>query len=162
LDGVIPIDADTARRLAAVAPSFTRILTDPETGVVLSVGRKRYRPPPDLARYIRLRDGTCRFPGCNRRARHTQIDHTVQRQDGGPTRWDNLACLCEKHHHLKDETVWKVVQLDGGVLQWTSPAGRIYTTEPETQLPAPDTHEYEATSDAADLDDTTDDNCAPF
>jgi hypothetical protein len=142
LDGVIPIDADTARRLAAAAPSFTRILTDPETGVVLSVGRKRYRPPPDLARYIRLRDGTCRFPGCNRRARHTQIDHTIQRQDGGPTQWDNLACLCEKHHHLKDETVWKVVQLDRGIMQWTSPAGRIYTTEPETQLPAPDTHEY--------------------
>jgi hypothetical protein len=142
LDGVTPIDADTARRLAAVAPSFTRILTHPETGVVLSVGRKRYRPPPDLARYIRLRDGTCRFPGCNRRARHTQIDHTIQRQDGGPTQWDNLACLCEKHHHLKDETVWKVVQLDHGILQWTSPAGRVYTTEPETQLPAPDTHEY--------------------
>jgi hypothetical protein len=139
---VTPIDADTARRLAAVAPSFTRILTHPETGVVLSVGRKRYRPPPDLARYIRLRDGTCRFPGCNRRARHTQIDHTIQRQDGGPTQWDNLACLCEKHHHLKDETVWKVVQLDHGILQWTSPAGRVYTTEPEIQLPAPDTHEY--------------------
>jgi hypothetical protein len=58
--------------------------------------------------------------------------------------------------------VWKVVQFDRGVLQWTSPTGRVYTTEPETQLPAPDTHEYEATSDAADLDDTTDDNCAPF
>jgi hypothetical protein len=62
----------------------------------------------------------------------------VQRQGGGPTRWDNLACLCEKHHHLKDETVWKVVQLDRGILQWTSPAGRIYTTEPETQLPVPE------------------------
>jgi hypothetical protein len=162
LDGVTPIDADTARRLAAVAPSFTRILTHPETGVVLSVGRKRYRPPPDLARYIRLRDGTCRFPGCNRRARHTQIDHTIQRQNGGPTQWDNLACLCEKHHHLKDETAWKVVQLDHGILQWTSPAGRIYTTEPETQLPVLEIDESEATTDAADRDSSTDDNCPPF
>jgi hypothetical protein len=166
LDGVTPIDADTARRLAAAAPSFTRILTDPETGVVLSVGRKRYRPPPDLARYIRLRDGTCRFPGCNRRARHTQIDHTVQRQDGGPTRWDNLACLCEKHHHLKDETAWKVVQLDRGVLQWTSPAGRIYTTEPETQLPAPNIQlpapDESAAIPAVTPADNEEDEVAPF
>ena len=95
LNGVIPIDADTARQLARAAPSFTRVLTDPENGAVLSVGRKRYRPPRDLARYIRLRDGTCRFPGCNRRARRAEIDHTIQRQNGGPTRWDNLACLCE-------------------------------------------------------------------
>ena len=137
LNGVVPIDPDTARRLAVAAPSFTRILTHPETGVVLSVGRERYRPPPDLARYIRLRDGTCRFPGCNRKAKHTEIDHTVQRQAGGLTQYDNLACLCEKHHHLKDETVWKVVQLPGGVLEWTSPAGRIYTTDPELELPAP-------------------------
>jgi hypothetical protein len=50
---------------------------------------------------------------------------------------------------LKDETVWKVVQLDRGVLQWTSPAGRIYTTEPEMQLPVPDTHEY----DIADVEE---------
>jgi hypothetical protein len=119
---------------------------------VLSVGRKRYRPPPDLARYIRLRDGSCRFPGCNRRARHTQIDHTIQRQDGGPTQWDNLACLCEKHHHLKDETVWKVVQLDHGILQWTSPAGRVYTTEPEMQLPVPEVPAADAPSVDADAD----------
>jgi len=135
LDGVTPIDADTARLLASVAPSFTRLLTHPETGVVLSVGRKKYRPPPDLLRYLRLRDGTCRFPGCRRRARRTEIDHTRQRQSGGPTQSDNLACLCSKHHHLKDETVWKVVQLSGGVLEWTSPAGRTYTTYPELELP---------------------------
>jgi hypothetical protein len=158
LNGVVPIDPDTARRLAAAAPSFTRILTHPETGVVLSVGRERYRPPPDLARYIRLRDGTCRFPGCNRKARYTEIDHTVQRQAGGLTQYDNLACLCEKHHHLKDETVWKVVQLPGGVLEWTSPAGRVYTTDPELELPAPDLMPVaeDAQQRAADAAETND------
>ncbi|MEB0268075.1 HNH endonuclease, partial [Cryobacterium sp. 10I5] len=34
LAGYGPIDPDTARRLAAGAPSFTRLLTHPETGVV--------------------------------------------------------------------------------------------------------------------------------
>jgi hypothetical protein len=50
---------------------------------------------------------------------------------------------------LKDETVWKVVQLDRGILHGTSPTGRTYTTGPATQLPAPDTHEY----DIADVEE---------
>ncbi|WP_372490791.1 DUF222 domain-containing protein [Rathayibacter rubneri] len=50
LDGYGPIDPATARRLAADAPSFTRILTHPETGAVLSVGRTAYRVPADLRR----------------------------------------------------------------------------------------------------------------
>ncbi|MDE1363579.1 DUF222 domain-containing protein, partial [Bacillus paralicheniformis] len=68
LEGYGPIDADTARRIAARAPSFTRILTHPETGAVLSVGRDRYTVPKDLRTWLRLRDETCRFPGCNRNA----------------------------------------------------------------------------------------------
>ncbi|MBO0983457.1 DUF222 domain-containing protein [Rathayibacter sp. SD072] len=46
LDGYGPIDPATARRLAADAPSFTRILTHPETGATLSVGRTAYRVRP--------------------------------------------------------------------------------------------------------------------
>ncbi|WP_233550738.1 DUF222 domain-containing protein, partial [Cryobacterium melibiosiphilum] len=41
LDGVQPIDPETARRLAGTATGFTRLLVHPETGVVLSVGRDR-------------------------------------------------------------------------------------------------------------------------
>jgi hypothetical protein len=63
LDGYGPIDAETARRLAAHAPSFQRILTHPETGAYLSYGRDKYRVPADLAGYLRVRDGVCRFPG---------------------------------------------------------------------------------------------------
>lgn len=39
LEGYGPIDAETARQVAANAPHFYRILTHPETGTVLSVGR---------------------------------------------------------------------------------------------------------------------------
>ncbi|WP_241985825.1 MULTISPECIES: DUF222 domain-containing protein [Cryobacterium] len=48
LEGCGPIDPETARELAAGAPSFTRILVHPETGVMLSVGRNQYRVPKDL------------------------------------------------------------------------------------------------------------------
>ncbi|RWZ64296.1 HNH endonuclease [Labedella populi] len=137
LDGYGPIDADTARRLAAKAPSFTRILTHPETGVVLSVGRDSYAVPADLKRFVQLRDGRCRFPGCGRVARGCEIDHTVAWADGGETAADNLAALCSGHHHLKHETAWSVARTDpaptggGARLVWTSPAGRTHTTEPD-------------------------------
>jgi hypothetical protein len=44
LDGYGPIDPQTARDLAAQAPEFHRMLTHPETGVVLSLGNTKYTP----------------------------------------------------------------------------------------------------------------------
>ena len=104
LDGYGPIPADTARHLAAHAPSFHRILTHPETGAYLSYSRTTYRVPADLARYLRTRDGTCRFPGCGRRATTCDLDHTVPWNPDGHTRHDNLAHLCRRHHRLKHHT----------------------------------------------------------
>ena len=128
--------AETARWLAARAPSFMRLLTHPETGVALSLGRTRYAVPSDLRTWLRVRDGTCRFPGCSRAARFCEVDHTDDWQFGGATRYDNLAHLCKSHHNLKHHTGWKVVQLGGGVLEWTSPLGKTYTVDPETKISA--------------------------
>ena len=136
LEGYGPIDAETARRLAAQAPSFIRILTHPETGAVLSVGRTRYAVPRDLRTWLLVRDKTCRFPGCSRAARHCEVDHTDDWQFGGETRYDNLAHLCKSHHNLKHHTGWKVEQRGDGVLEWTSPLGRKYLVEPETKIRA--------------------------
>ena len=135
LDGYGPIDADTARRLAARAPSFTRILTNPVSGTVLDVDRRSYRPPADLERWLQVRDGTCRFPGCNRAARRSDIDHTLGWNDGGRTAFDNLAHLCAAHHHLKHETSWSVRQIGAGTLDWTTPAGRRHLTHPANPIP---------------------------
>jgi hypothetical protein len=138
LDGYGPIDADTARTLASRAPSFIRLLTHPETGAVLSVGRDSYRVPHDLKNWLQVRDATCRFPGCSRHAARCEIDHNRDWANGGQTRHDNLAHLCKSHHTLKHKSDWQVTQpRDGtGNLTWTSPAGRNYTTEPEIQMRA--------------------------
>ena len=130
LEGYGPIDPHTAARLAATAPGFTRLLTHPETGAVLSVGRDRYSPPPELRRWLRARDETCRFPGCARRTGDCEIDHTDDWQNRGPTSHDNLAHLCPSHHHLKHNTRWAVRQVGHGLLHWTSPSGRTYVTKP--------------------------------
>ncbi|MBF4512385.1 HNH endonuclease [Plantibacter sp. VKM Ac-2885] len=116
------------------APSFTRILVQPETGAVLSVGRNQYRIPADLQRAVRLRDGTCRAPGCGRRARACDLDHSVAWEDGGATDGGNLACLCRHHHRMKHLPGWNLDHGPGGVLEWTTPDGKPYRTEPD---PAP-------------------------
>lgn len=147
LDGYGPIPADTARRLAAHAPSFQRILTHPETGAYLSYSRTRYRVPADLAGYLRARDGTCRFPGCGRRATTCDLDHTTDWAHGGHTRHDNLAHLCRKHHRLKHRTRWRMTQEPDGTIRWTSPAGRHHVTEPAHPFTE---HRRRANGDAAD------------
>lgn len=131
LDGYGPIDPDTAARLAVTAPTMTRILTHPETGAILSVGREQYRVPAELQRAVRLRDTTCRAPGCGRRARRCDLDHTTAWQHGGTTAVDNLACLCRHHHRLKHQPGWQLEQGHAGTLNWTTPDGRQYETRPE-------------------------------
>lgn len=137
LDGYGPIDAETARELAAGAPSFIRLLTHPETGAVLSVGRDSYRVPQDLKNWLQIRDGTCRFPGCSRHSSQCDLDHTEDWAFDGHTRQDNLAHLCLSHHRLKHSTAWRVAHDgSGGTIAWISPTGHRYATEPETRLPA--------------------------
>jgi hypothetical protein len=135
LEGYGPIDAQTAREIASVAKSWQKLVTDPVTGIVLRMGRKRYRVPKDLRVWLRVRDGTCRFPGCSRSAVRCDLDHTVDwfALDGRSDH-DNLAHLCRGHHALKHASDWSVEQLPGGILCWTSPAGIRYETDPELEL----------------------------
>jgi hypothetical protein len=136
LEGFGPIDIETARQLCASAPSFIRVLTHPETGAVLSVGRQRYRVPADLKTALVVRDETCRFPGCRRRAVRCDLDHATDWQDGGASDVDNLEHQCRKHHRLKHQLGWRIAHDGGGHLTWTSPSGRRYRTEPARRVDA--------------------------
>jgi hypothetical protein len=137
LAGYGPIDPETARKLAGKSKTWYRLLTDPETGAPLSLGRTRYTPTKQMRDYLALRDGTCRWEGCNRQAKHCEIDHTEAWEFGGPTDCDNLSHVCPKHHRMKHQTTWTAKQLPGGVIRWTSPDGPAYVTEPEVRLPIP-------------------------
>ena len=124
LVGRAPIDAATARCLAAETHSLARVLTDPVDGTVIAVDR--YRTAVPQRRFLRARDQHCRFPGCRRAAIRCEIDHTIDHARGGPTALWNLAHLCQRHHSMKQFTAWRVRQHPGGVLEWTSPTGRLY------------------------------------
>ncbi len=132
--GVGPIDIATARRLAADAPSLTRLLTDPISGGILDMDARQYRPAAALKRWLAVRDVTCTFPGCGRRASACDLDHITAWAEGGPTRADNLAHLCRSHHTLKHETKWRVERPRAGGAAagstWTSTTRHTRAADP--------------------------------
>ena len=101
----------------------------------LAIGTLSYRPPAALARHVRLRDGTCRFPGCAVPARECDLDHLIPFPQG-PTSAGNLHALCRRHHSLKHEDGWTVQADDRHGLRWTSPHGATATTYPDDTLAA--------------------------
>ena len=135
VDGVGPIPVERARELCGAASGWMRILTRPDTGVVLSVGREQYRPPADLRRLVQWRSSRCMAPGCGVPADRCDIDHSTAWEHGGHTEASNLAPLCRGHHTLKHHTDWRVTATPGGGLEWTSPAGRTYLVQPERRIP---------------------------
>ena len=93
----------------------------------------RYRPSAALAEFVRSRDVTCRWMGCDKPAWQADIDHSVP-YPLGPTHPSNTSCLCRFHHLLKTFHCgpggWQVAQRDDGTMIFTTPSGRVHTTEP--------------------------------
>jgi hypothetical protein len=88
-------------------------------------------PNKPMTRWIRMRDKTCRAPGCRVPAHRCDLDHTVSYASGGRTTHDRLGALCRHHHRMKHLGGWRLIQLKPGHFRWISPTGRIYDVGPE-------------------------------
>jgi len=93
-----------------------------------------YVPSTALADFVRCRDLTCRWPGCDRPATDCDVDHTIPYAVGGPTHASNLKCYCRTHHLVKTFWGWREQQLPDGTLILTSPAGQTHVTTPGSAL----------------------------
>ncbi|MGB4777951.1 DUF222 domain-containing protein [Microbacterium sp.] len=131
LDGYGPIPLDRAIELAGGAKSWIRVLTHPVSGTVMDVDRRAYRVPADLRRLLEIRHPTCVFPGCNRPSDRCDMDHRRRWADGGTTSVGNLAPECERHHPVKDESLWQLHrEHDSGPLHWITPTGLRVDEDP--------------------------------
>ena len=134
----VAVPALTAWALAA-GGTWRRLVTDPASGVVIDVGRTRYRPPAGLADLVRARDRACVFPTCQTPAERCDIDHLTAWSQGGTTSLDNLATLCEAHHRLKHTPGWALTRDQAsGILSWHTPDKTVYQRHPNgtiTRLP---------------------------
>ena len=120
-------DPDTIIRLGTA---------NPHTGAVEQLDEQTYRPGAKLARLVRARDGTCRYPGCATPAARCDLDHVIA-YPAGPTSAANLQTLCRVHHGFKHHGGWTVTMTPDGVCTWTAPNGRSHTTHPTPSTTTP-------------------------
>jgi hypothetical protein len=138
LEGYGAISSVTARALARDG-TWRRLVTDPQSGALLDVGRTRYRPPADLDEHVRIRDGSCVQPRCTTPASRCDLDHTIpfDAPSDGDTSAANLNPLCRTDHLLKTHAGFQLVQVAPGVFEWTTPTGHRYLQRPEGLPPPP-------------------------
>lgn len=121
-DDVLALLADPATRIRVAG-------SNPTTGAAATDATVAYRPAAPIARRVRRRDGTCRFPGCGTPADRCDLDHVV-RWPEGPTTEANLVTLCRTHHGFKHHAGWRLEMTPLGICTWTAPTGREHTTGP--------------------------------
>ena len=96
-DGLIPPELVTElAKSSKLVPLVHPADAAPEPG---------YVPSAALADFVRCRDLTCRWPGCDRPAHECDLDHTVPHARGGPTHASNLKCYCRTHHRKRPFTL---------------------------------------------------------
>ncbi|QZH62471.1 HNH endonuclease [Mycolicibacterium farcinogenes] len=97
-----------------------------------------YRPSVALSEFIRWRDLTCRFPGCDAPVARCDIDHTAP-WPVGPTHPSNTKLYCRAHHLIKTFCPgWTDRQFPDGTVEITTPTGHTYLTEPHGAAMFPD------------------------
>jgi hypothetical protein len=112
LDHTGPVAGEIVRRLACDAAVMRVVLggrSEP-----LDVGRRTAVVSPAMRRALILRDGHCRFPGCDRPHTWCDAHHAVHWADGGETAVANLLLLCRRHHRLVHrEGGFRLEMMDG-------------------------------------------------
>jgi Domain of unknown function (DUF222) len=123
--GILP--AESVREMAATAtlkPLEVPTAVTPDPG---------YRPTAKTAEFIRWRDLTCRWPGCDRPVDKSDIDHTVP-WPYGPTHPSNNKPYCRVHHLIKTFYTglggWSDQQLPDGTIILTAPTGNVEVLHP--------------------------------
>ncbi len=125
------VAVETARRLGCDGALVG--VVEGAKGEPLAVGRRTRAVPPAIRRALRVRDGGCRFPGCDC-SRYVHAHHIKHWADGGETRLDNLVTLCSQHHRQVHEGGYGV-RMNDGEIQFTRPDGRVIPPAGGTGLP---------------------------
>ncbi len=115
------VAVETARRLGCDGALLG--VVKGAQGEPLAVGRRTRAVPPAIRRALRVRDGGCRFPGCDR-SRHVHAHHIRHWADGGETALGNLVTLCSQHHRQVHEGGYGV-RVRQGAIEFTRPDGRM-------------------------------------
>jgi 5-methylcytosine-specific restriction protein A len=138
LDGTV-LDPATVGAMLCDAGVHRFITAGPS--VMLDAGRATRTVSPQLFTALALRDGGCRFPGCDQRVSRCEAHHVVPWQHGGATDQSNLVILCWRHHHdFAHHPRWQLKLLEDGTVEVTRPDGVVLTSHPPSKLPTTEFH----------------------
>jgi hypothetical protein len=115
-----PISAEQVKEWLG---SATYVIVRPVVDLAEHVPVDSYEIPQRHRVSVELRDHTCRFPHCGRKASRCDLDHARPHGRGGPTCPCNLVPLCRRHHRAKTHSRWRYEVTKPGTYQWTSPNG---------------------------------------
>ncbi|MFV0494614.1 DUF222 domain-containing protein [Mycobacterium sp.] len=148
VDGYGPIPAEVARNLigSAIADkdsraTMRRLYASPKSGALVAMESRSRQFPRGLAKFIELRDRTCRTPYCDAPIRHR--DHAVPWHRGGRTTAQNGLGLCERCNYVKESAGWRVeTTAESGrhTAEFTTPTGRSYRSTAPPAYPDGDHH----------------------
>jgi hypothetical protein len=122
------ITTEAVRRLACDA-GIHRMVTHGHSAVC-DYGRQTRTISDALYELLFVRDGGCRWPGCDVEAAFCDAHHALHWGDLGETEPENLALLCWHHHHCLHEQHFSLEPLGAGHFQLHSPFGSTHETRP--------------------------------
>ena len=128
LDTGEPIDPTTAIRLLLEAGGFTRVITDPVTGVALDMDRTARLATRQQREWLLLTHSTCTRDGCTHPAAESDIDHwdAYHGPSRGRTDIGNLHPFCSPDNQAKEKSKLRYRRRPDDTVQLVSPTG--YTT----------------------------------
>jgi hypothetical protein len=113
IDGYGAVPAEIARRMVSSAAgnerskaTLRRLYRHPKSSALTAMESRSRCFPKGLAKFIGLRDQTCRTPYCDAQIRHR--DHAVPRSRGGPTHTLNGLGMCARCNYTKESPGWQV------------------------------------------------------
>ncbi len=106
----LPISAKAVERIACDC-AVTRIVLGSDS-TVIDVGRAKRTITGPQRKALKVRDGGCTWPGCDRPVSMTEGHHLVHWINNGPGDLPNLTLLCYRHHWMVHEGGWQIVRTD--------------------------------------------------
>ncbi|WP_188585083.1 HNH endonuclease signature motif containing protein [Gordonia jinhuaensis] len=124
------ISGDYVRELAKRAGAVIRPINPNGTPLRPHLPSDPYRPSTAMNLFIRIRDGYCTVPGCDKPAFAGDLDHVHEYDHdnpaaGGQTTAAGLATKCRMHHQMKTDGVF----LDDQYIDENGKARQVFYTQ---------------------------------
>lgn len=124
-----PVSGDLVRRWCCDAGLHRHVTVG--RSVTLDFGRQTRTVSDSLFGLLAVRDGGCRWPGCETPPEYCDAHHAEEWvEQRGETEPDNLALLCWFHHHSVHEQHWSIEPLGAGRFDLVSPLGNRHDMRP--------------------------------